>query len=72
MDVPINMCGVEENEQNYQTYLISSIAVMVFDSHEILFFRVVIRISISRMIFMLKYAFTHLFTAHTSLCCGNV
>ena len=43
---------------------------MVFESYEINFFRFVIRISISLMIFMLKYAFTHIFfTAYTSLGC---
>ena len=47
--------------ENYQTYLISYSAVMVFESYGILFFiRFVTHISISLMIFMLNYAFTHI------------
>ena len=57
----INLCGVEDSVQNYQTYLISCCAVMVFESHGIrFFFRFVTHISISLMIFMLNYAFTHM------------
>ena len=52
----INLCGVEDSMENYQTYLISYSAVMVFESYGILFF--VTHISISLMIFMLNYAFT--------------
>ena len=41
---------------------------MVFESYDFNFFRFVIRISISLMIFMFKYAFTHIFfTVYTSL-----
>ena len=44
--------------------------VMMFESYEILFvFRFVIRVSISLMIFMLKYFTDIFFTAHTSLGC---
>ena len=57
---PINLCGVEDSVENYQTYLISCSAVMVFESYGILFFRFVTHISISLMIFMLNYAFTHI------------
>ena len=54
--VSTNLCGVEDSMENYQTYLISYSAVMVFESYGILFFFVT-HISISRMIFMLNYAF---------------
>ena len=68
----INLRGVEDSVENYQTYLISCSAVMVFESYGILFF--VTHISISLVIFMLNYAFTHkfIFTAYTSLGCRNV
>ena len=46
--------------ENYQTYLISCCAVMVFESYGILFFRFVTHIPISLMIFMLNYAFNHI------------
>ena len=69
MHFPINMSGVGDSMENYQLYLAACSAVLVFESYEIIFFRFVIRISISLMIFMLKYAFTHIFTAHTSLGC---
>ena len=57
----INLCGVEDSMENYQTYLISYSAVMVFESFGILFFfRFITPISISLMIFMLNYAFTNI------------
>ena len=63
---PINLCGVEDSVENYQTYLISCCAVMVFmvfESDGIFFSRFVtlisISIMISLMILMLNYAFTH-------------
>ena len=57
----INPCGVEDSMENYRSYLISFSAVMVFESYGILFFfRFVTHISISLMIFMLNYAFTHI------------
>ena len=59
----INLCGVEDSVENYQTYLISCCTVMAFESYGILFsffFRFVTHISISLMIFMLNYAFTHI------------
>ena len=38
-DFSINLCGVEDSVENYyQTYLISSCAVMVFESYGIVFF----------------------------------
>ena len=54
----INLCGVEDSVENYQTYLISCSAVTVFESYVILFFLFVTHISIFLMIFMLNYAFT--------------
>ena len=60
MHFPINLCGVEDSVENYQSYLISCCAVMVFESNGILFFPFVTHILISLMIFMLNYAFTHI------------
>ena len=57
----INLCGVEDSMENYQTYLIPYSAVMVFESYGMLsFFCFVTHISISLMIFMLNYAFTRI------------
>ena len=53
-------CGVEDSVENYQPYLISCCAVMVFKSYGILFFRFVTHISISVMINILNYAFAHI------------
>ena len=55
---PINPCGVEDSVENYQAYF-SCCAVMAFESNGILFFVFLTHISISLMIFMLNYAFTH-------------
>ena len=65
----INLCGVEDSVENYQTYLISCSAVLVFGSYGILFFfRFVTHILISLMIFMLNYALTYiLFSLRTLL-----
>ena len=41
----INLCGVEDSVENYQTYLISCSAVMVFEFYGILFFFVLNLIS---------------------------
>ena len=58
---PINLCGVKDSVENYQTYLISCCEVMVFESYVMFFFsRFVTHISISLMIFLLNYAFTHI------------
>ena len=63
-----NLCGVEDSVENYQTYLISCPAVMVFESYGIPFFRFVTDISISLMISMVNYAFTYiLFSLHILL-----
>ena len=56
----INLCGVGDSVENYQTYLISCSVVIVFESYGILFFPFVTHISIALMIFMLSYAFTHI------------
>ena len=56
----INLCGVEDSVENYQTYLISCSAVMVFRPYGILFVFVLSLISRSLIIFMLNYAFTHI------------
>ena len=48
------MSGVEDSVENYQSYLAACSAVMVFESNEIHFFALSI-------IFMLKYAFAHIF-----------
>ena len=62
MHFTINMSGVENMVENYQSYWVACCAVMVFESCETLFFRFVTRISISLQIFMLIYAFTHIFS----------
>ena len=59
-DFSINLCGVEDSVENYQTYLTSCSAAMVFESYGVIFFRFVTHISISIMIYMLNYAFTHI------------
>ena len=51
----VNLCSVEDSVENYQAYMISYSAVMVFESYGILFF-----VSISLRISMLNYAFTHI------------
>ena len=56
------MSGVEDSVENSQSYLAACCAVMVFESYENHFFRFVIRVSISLIICMLKYAFTHIFS----------
>ena len=63
-DFSINLCGVEDSVENYQTYLISNCEVMVFQSYGIVFFfsffRFFTHISISLTLFMLNYAFSHI------------
>ena len=44
-DFSINLCGVEDSVENYQTYLISCCAVMVFESYGIIFCSVLSLIS---------------------------
>ena len=67
---PINLCGVEDSVENYQSYLYHVVQLWCSNPMKSFFFRFVIRISISLMIFMLKYAFILiLFTGHTSFGC---
>ena len=55
----INLCGVEDSVENYQTYLIYLILQLWCSSPmESYFF--VTHISTSLMIFMLNYTFTHI------------
>ena len=64
MHVLINLCGVEDSVENYQTYLNSSCAVMVYESNGILFFS----FCHSYLDLRLKYAFIHiLFSLRTLL-----
>ena len=69
----INLCGVEDSMENYQTYLICS-AVMVFESYGILFFFVLSLISRFSHYFHAQLCFhSHfIFTVHTSPGCRNV
>ena len=53
-------CGVEESVENYQSYLVACCAVMVFESYEIHCFFFALSF-VSLMIFLLIYAFTHIF-----------
>ena len=53
---PINRCGVEDSVENYQAYLISCCAVMVFESYGILFWkRCFLKTSVSNGIIYTKY-----------------
>ena len=64
--------------ENYQTYLISCLAVMVFESYGIVFFSLFFPFCQSYLDlsheFHTQVCFhSHfIFTAHTSLCCRNV
>ena len=70
----INLCGVEDSVENYQTYLSSCCAVMVFESYGIFFF------SFCHSYLDLSHDYhaqswinsNFIFTAHTSLGCRNV
>ena len=69
----IILCGVEDSVENYQTfhYMFCGYCVRVLWNP--IFFSFVTHISISLMIFMLNYAFTHIFfNVRTSLGCRNV
>ena len=71
---PINLCGVEDSVENYQTYLISCYVVMVFESYGMFFF------SFCHSYLDLSHDFhaqscfhSHfILTVHTSLGCRNV
>ena len=56
----INMSGVDDNVENYQTYLISCSVLWCSSPMESYFFFVLSLISRILMIFMLNYAFTHI------------
>ena len=70
----INLCGVEDSVENYQTYLSSCRAVMVFESYGIYFF------SFCHSYLYLSHEYhaqlwihsNFIFTAHTSLGCRDV
>ena len=71
----INLCGVEDSMENYQTYLISYSAVMVFESYGILFFFLFCHsyIDLSHDFHAQLCFHSHfIFTAHTSPGCRNV
>ena len=76
-DFPINLCGVEDSVENYQTCLISCCAVIVFESYGILFS---FSFSFCHSYLDLSHDFqaqlcfhSHfIFTAHISLGCINV
>ena len=62
MHFPINMSGIGDSVENYQSYLVACCLLMVFGSYEsfFFFFFFVLSFSISLMTLMLKYAFTHI------------
>ena len=55
-----NLCGVEDSVENYQTHLIACLRLWCSSPMASFYFRYVSHISISFMIFMLNYAFTHI------------
>ena len=55
-----NLCGVEDSVENYQTHLFACLRLWCSSPMESFYFRYVSHISISFMIFMLNYAFTHI------------
>ena len=68
--VPINMSGVEDSVENYQSYLVVCCAVSVFESYEILFFSFCHSYLDLSHDFLAHICFlSHFFTAHTSLGC---
>ena len=72
MNVPINMSGVEDSVENYQSYLVACCAVMVFKSYEIHFFSFCHSYLDLSHDFLAHICFhSHFFTAHTSLGCKN-
>ena len=60
MHFPIDMSGIGDSVENYQSYLVACCLLMVFGSYESFFFFFVLSFSISLMTLMLKYAFTHI------------
>ena len=70
----MNLCSVEDSVDNYQTYLISCYAVMVFESYGILFFSFCHSyLDLSHDFYAQLCFHSHdILTAHTSLGCRNV
>ena len=69
----INMSGVEDNVENYQTYLISCSTVIVFESYGICFSFCHSYLDLSHDFHAQLCFHSHfIFTAHTSLGCINV
>ena len=70
MHVPINMSGVEDSVENYQSYLVACSAVMVFESYEIHFFSFCHSYLDLSHDFLAHICFySHFITVHTSLGC---
>ena len=59
--VQTNLSGADDSVENSHLYLISCWVGMVVKYYEIQFVHYVILISNSTMVFMRKYAFTHIF-----------
>ena len=69
----INLCGVEDSVENYQTYLNSCSVVMVFESYGILFSFCHSYLDLAHNFHAQLCFHSHfIFTAHTSLGCRNV
>ena len=69
----INLCGVEDSVENYQTYLNSCSVVMVFESYGILFSFCHSYLDLAHNFYAQLCFHSHfIFTAHTSLGCRNV
>ena len=70
MHFPINMRGVEDSAENYQSCLAACCAVMVFESYEILFLFVChLCLDLSHDFHAQICFHSHFSTAHTSLGC---
>ena len=68
MHVPINMSGVADSVENYQSYLVACYTVMVFESYEIHFFSFCYSYLDLSHDFLAHICFySHFFTANTSL-----
>ena len=70
----INLCGVEDSVENYQTYLSSCYAVMVFESYGIFFFAFCHSyLDLSHDYHAQLWIHSNfIFTGHTSLGCRKV
>ena len=69
MHFPINVSGVKDSAENYQSYLDVCNAVMVFESYEILFFVCHSYLNLFHDFHAQICFHSHFFTAHTSLGC---